>query len=373
MTTPAPASAVRKTTPERSALGVAGLFAGRNVKWGQFTRVAIRAGIDVLNLAPGDEVLVPDYNCGSELDPLIDAGLRLRMYPVGQDTFVDPDQLSKRLGTNTRAIFLIHYFGFIQPYLAEIRALCDANGLRLIEDCAHSLLSGQNPADGRAGDISVFCLYKHFPVIGGGALVLNDLRLDAEWVLDRPPSTTETAKVLLRAAGERFFRGGGRQAKTAKTAHTSGRWIDGGRSDMPAHYYFAPHLRNRRMSRLTTRQIGGLDIAGTIAARRANWQHYAGQLEKTQGAKPLFRELPDDVCPLNYPVLVENSASIARTMREKGNSVWAWWSGFHRKLEWDQAGAGALLKTHVVALPLDQALDERRITRTCDTFRALLA
>ena len=74
--------------------GLPALFAGRRVSYSFNTRVAIRHACDLLRLNPGDEVLVPAYNCGSELDPLLDAGLTLRLYPVGRDARIDPAQIA---------------------------------------------------------------------------------------------------------------------------------------------------------------------------------------------------------------------------------------------------------------------------------------
>ncbi|NJM81621.1 MAG: DegT/DnrJ/EryC1/StrS aminotransferase family protein [Tabrizicola sp.] len=122
--------------------GVAALFKGRRASHWFSTRVAIRRGCDVLGLKPGDEVLVPAYNCGSETDPLRHAGLTVSLYPVNRQTGVDPDEVARRITPRTRAIYLIHYFGFLHPATADIRRICDTHGLHMIEDCALSLLSG---------------------------------------------------------------------------------------------------------------------------------------------------------------------------------------------------------------------------------------
>ena len=174
--------------PQRDAAagGVTPLFAGRRVNYSFNTRVAIRKAVDLLGLKPGDEVLAPAYNCGSELDPLRHAGLSIRLYPITAATGIDPNQLESMIGPRTRAIYMTHYFGFLQPETSTIRNLCDEHGLHLIEDCALSLLSGDAPAEGRAGDISVFCFYKFFPVLAGGALVINSDKITTGAAFARP-------------------------------------------------------------------------------------------------------------------------------------------------------------------------------------------
>lgn len=150
--------------------GIPALFANRHVHYAFQTRVAIRAACDVLGLQDGDEVLAPAYNCGSEIDPLVHAGLKVRLYPVGKDLRADPSRIEPLISDRTRAIYVTHYFGILQPELTALRTLCNSYGLRMIEDCALSLLSGESPAEGLMGDISVFCFHKFVPVPEGGGV-----------------------------------------------------------------------------------------------------------------------------------------------------------------------------------------------------------
>ncbi|MEL7256875.1 MAG: DegT/DnrJ/EryC1/StrS family aminotransferase, partial [Pseudomonadota bacterium] len=88
--------------------GFASLFEGRRVFWSFNTRVAIRAACDLLGLQAGDEILVPAYNCGSEVDPQIHAGLSVMLYPVAQDLRADPQQIEALITARTRAIYVTH-------------------------------------------------------------------------------------------------------------------------------------------------------------------------------------------------------------------------------------------------------------------------
>jgi hypothetical protein len=76
--------------------------------------------------------------------------------------------MGRALGPKTKAIFLIHEFGFIHPKLAEMRAKADELGIPLIEDCAY----GYNTAGcGVTGDYVIYSFTKEFPVQHGGILV----------------------------------------------------------------------------------------------------------------------------------------------------------------------------------------------------------
>ncbi|TAK04883.1 GNAT family N-acetyltransferase [Patescibacteria group bacterium] len=75
---------------------------------------------------------------------------------------------SRTLTERTRAIFVIHEFGFPHPALADLRAEADTRRIPLIEDCAYAWGTA---GVGYVGDFAVYSLPKIFPVQFGGLLV----------------------------------------------------------------------------------------------------------------------------------------------------------------------------------------------------------
>src|SRR5438128_3498285 len=138
---------------------------------------ALWHGLKLLRLEPHQTILFPSYHCGRELDVLYRSGCRVVLYPVGRGLCVDPDELRRRAGRDTRALYLIHYWGFPQT-LDSLHQLCAEKGWALIEDCAHALFARyQNRPVGSLGDIAIFSLRKTLPLPGGGALVVNNRSL----------------------------------------------------------------------------------------------------------------------------------------------------------------------------------------------------
>ena len=337
--------------------GVPALFAGRRVSYSFNTRAAIRHACDLLRLAAGDEVLVPAYNCGSELDPLLDAGLTLRLYPVGRDARIDPAQIAALISPQTRAIYLTHYFGFLHPCAAAIRQLCEDHGLWLIEDCALSLLSGPGPADGRAGHIALFCFYKLFPVPGGGALVLNTDKIAGNVVFPGPAPRKVVLKALARAVLNKGLGRAGIGALRKLRPHTTP--APTARSmypDMPEDYYFDPAFKGAGISRFTARALGSFDVESTIRARRANYQHYQSRLAGLPGVALLYPVLPDQACPLCMPILVEDRDTLSAVLTAQGISAPPWWAGFNQAVDFAGFPDACYLKDHVLALPLHQTM-----------------
>lgn len=334
--------------------GALALFGGRRVRLGFSTRVAIRAACDTLGLRPGDEVLVPAWNCGSELDPLLDAGLKVRLYAADGQGTVDPRVIAALVGPRTRAVYLTHYFGVLQPRTAEIRTLCDDHGLRLIEDCALSLLSGPEPSGGRAGDVAVFCFHKFFPVIGGGALAVNAPDLPDPPPFPRAAPLHPVLRHLARTVAERIL---GKNVLGALRRYGRGGpdpASGDGLPDMPGHYYFDPRLRDRAISRLTLRALARIDVAACIVARQANHDRLQDRLAGTAGLTPLFRALPFDAVPMGLPLIVAGGHRdrLVAALQAEGIAASAWWGGYHRGLDFAGQTEARMLKDSLLFLPV---------------------
>src|SRR4030042_2857290 len=137
-------------------------------------RTGIRHACELIGLCQGSEVLAPAYNCGSEIDALLNSGTSVVLYRVDRSCKIDMNDLLNRITWKTKAIYITHYFGFPQE-VDKIKQICNANGLYMIEDCALSLFSSDGARKlGTIGDVGIFSFPKTLPVPDGGALVVND-------------------------------------------------------------------------------------------------------------------------------------------------------------------------------------------------------
>ena len=161
-------------------------------------RHALWHGVRALGLEPRDEILVPAYHHGSEVEALTRAGLACRFYGGSDGLQPDESELEALIGPRTRALFLIHYLGFPQE-LARWRRWCDERDLLLIEDAAQAWLAHCDGVPvGSVGDLAIFCLYKTYGVPDGAALV------------SRRPPAQPSRRASLGVAGDRstpFFVG----------------------------------------------------------------------------------------------------------------------------------------------------------------------
>ena len=314
-------------------------FGDSPVHYFHTARNAIFQAFSLLGLQPGDEVLAPAYNCGSELDALLKAGARIRFFQVSRAMEIDEADLLSRISPATRAIYVIHYFGFPQP-IAALANFCQRKGLFLVEDCA---LSSFTEVDGSriglAGDIAIYNFPKCLPVPDGGALVLNNLKLRTGARLGRKPETSVILSRTLRLLGQSALR---TLPATCMPLPRFKRPLAppvprlGVRPEMPRSYYLDARQADRNISALTSRLMRGIDLFEVRRRRRRNFVRMHDCLSRQPGLQSLFPQLPAGACPLVFPVLVDNPRQVAGCLQQASIPAIAWWSGYHPGCnEWD--------------------------------------
>ncbi len=232
-------------------------------------RHGLVAGLRALDIGEGDEILVPAYHHGSEVEALEHAGIRCVFYDCAPDLAPDAAQLEWLAGERTRALHLTHHLGFPQD-ARRWRRWCDERGLALIEDAAQAWLArtGDRPA-GAFGDIAIFSLYKTFGLPDGGALLCRAgaappaaprergvLRLGLEhaaWLAGRSPAVGRLATRLRppgRGDATSDFAFGTARPPAAATLHALPRVAEPSAVERRrGHYELAAGTRGRRRAR----------------------------------------------------------------------------------------------------------------------------
>lgn len=344
---------------------------------------AIHQAFRALDLPPGSTVLCPGYNCGHEIEPVLRLGLRVRCYRVGTDLRADLDDIERRMDDSVRALLVTHYFGFAQPLL-ELRALCDRRGVRLIEDCAHALLSEDARGTlGRVGDASVYSIRKTLPVPNGGAVLFNDDTLAVPSTLVPPPGLTTWLKALALVRKAALDRGRER-----------GSWLD-----LLLLAALAPLVAGsellERVSWGSTRAydpddedfgfdsavlgwgaapwsealLERLDWRPAAARRRHNYRVLAAGLRDLDGCELPLPEVEDHTCPLFLPVLVDRRMEVFRHLIRERIYAAVWWDQRHPAVDWTEFPDALDLKERVLALPVHQDVDDEQLKRVLAALR----
>jgi dTDP-4-amino-4,6-dideoxygalactose transaminase len=334
-------------------------------------RVALYHGLKALALPRGSTILVPSYHEGVEIATILAAGYKVRYYRVTRELKVDLRHAEEQLNSSVSALYIIHYFGFAQP-LQLIRAFCNEKGLKLIEDCALALFCRDGDTWlGSLGDMALFSLYKTHPLPGLGYLLTKE-PVSLEGL--HPPSLSSTViqtlvifRSYLRASRlaflERWFTSG----KRWLTRTTS---LDVAQTINPEEGKWDTCMADLGVSQWSAYLLRTVIPAQIIRRRRHNFQLLASRL-RNRVTTP-FPELPDGICPLFLPVLVENKRAVKEGLERLGVECIDFWSQTHPTCPPDLTAEISEWRNQCLALPNHQSLNQRQIDRTADALLSVL-
>jgi perosamine synthetase len=162
------------------------------------TWLALRA----LGLGPGDEVIASPYGWHQVAHAVGLCGARVVFADINYWTgCLDPQRAAARITPATKAVLVGNVNGHPAAW-AEFRALADAHGLRLIEDCSEALGSRyQGRRVGSFGDLAVFDFSQPAALCcgEGGMVVTDDVALATELRYLRARSVQDRRSVSVGA------------------------------------------------------------------------------------------------------------------------------------------------------------------------------
>jgi len=326
-------------------------------------RYAIELICQLLHIGVGDEVLVPSYNCGAEIDPFVWRGAKVIFYRIDGRAKVDSQDIISRLKPSTKLVYVSHFFGWPQD-IGDLSKWCKEKGLFLVEDCALCLFShGPNNHIGQIGDAAIYSFVKSLPVPDGGALILkNKTGLFKKVPNRRPPYRTLflNSLPLLKKWFMHNNKIWQRHDMTRKLLTRS--WLKGPvnqvtevECEMPKSNYFDQQKIGWTLSRLSKGIICQTKPQQIVEIRRRNFQYLLKTLRDIPSIQFLFDELPDNVCPLSFPFYVNDRTYWSNALESNGILVGGWPS-YHRGFNWEEFPEARHLKNDLVTLPVHQYL-----------------
>ena len=300
-------------------------------------RDALTLASSYLELSAIDTVLMPAYSCKEVVRPFLKRA-QVDFYDVLPDLTIDPDELKRKLeGNKVKALLIINYFGFLQPFRSEIKQLCSEKGVVLIEDCAHSLLT---VGSGEFGDLTVYSFRKTLPVPDGGGLKLNTSGKSMSTsfyptICSNALSTLILAKSKLRVRSQFFSRAGlttGNGDLSRETVSSSG------------------EERILPLSSFARAGLARASFEDIFLRRRKDFEFWLDSCRTNGLATPIFAELPEGVCPLGFPIKVQDRDSLISSVRGCGIDLMVHWR-IPAKLG-GECKTSHLLSTQMVTLPI---------------------
>jgi dTDP-4-amino-4,6-dideoxygalactose transaminase len=203
----------------------------------------------LLELGPGDEVILPSFTFASTVNAIVLRGARPVFVDIREDTLnIDENSIERAMTPRTRAIFVVHYAG-VGCAMDRITALAESARIALVEDNAHGLFGTfRGRPLGTFGGLATLSFHetKNIACGEGGALIINH------------PAFIERAEIIREKGTDRsrFFRG-------LVDKYT---WVDVGSSYLPSEI-------------LAAVLYGQLEAWETIQRRRLEiWSRYTSGL-----------------------------------------------------------------------------------------------
>lgn len=154
----------------------------------------------LLDIQPGDEVIIPDFTFVSTVNAFVLRGANPIFVDVRPDTLnLDESKLEAAITPRTRAVVPVHYAG-VGCEMDAILEIADRHKLAVVEDNAHGLFGKyKGKYLGTFGKLAAQSFHetKNFTSGEGGALLINDAELAERAEILREKGTNRS----------RFFRG----------------------------------------------------------------------------------------------------------------------------------------------------------------------
>ena len=257
---------------------------------------ALEMAFLLLDLKPGDEVIMPSFTFASCANAVALRGGVPVFVDIREDTLnIDETQIEAAITKRTRAILPMHYAG-IACEMAAITPIAQRHNLVVVEDAAHAIGAAWHDRPlGSIGALGAFSFHqtKNLSVGEAGALLVND------------PKLVERAEVAWEKGTDRL--------RFARGTVDKYRWVDLGSSWLASELVAAPLLA----------QIEALDAI--TERRRALWQRYHEGFETTERAGMLRRPAVPADCHHNghiyYLLLRDETARDALRQRLAGRDI----------------------------------------------------
>ncbi|WP_434458725.1 dTDP-4-amino-4,6-dideoxygalactose transaminase [Stutzerimonas urumqiensis] len=172
----------------------------------------------LIDVKPGDEVIMPSYTFVSTANAFVLRGARIIFVDIRPDTMnIDEKLIEAAITDKTKAIVPVHYAG-VACEMDTIMAIAERHGLFVIEDAAQGMMSTYKGRQlGSIGHMAAYSFHetKNYTSGGeGGLLLINDERFVKRAEIIREKGTNRS----------QFFRG-------AVDKYT---WVDVGSSYLPS-------------------------------------------------------------------------------------------------------------------------------------------
>jgi dTDP-4-amino-4,6-dideoxygalactose transaminase len=309
----------------------------------------------LLDIQPGDEVIMPSYTFVSTANAFVLRGGVPVFVDIREDTLnLDESLIEAAITPRTRGIVPVHYAG-VASEMDTIMSLAKRYGLKVVEDAAQGVMASyKGRALGSIGDFGAYSFHETKNLISGegGALLVND------------PDFTLRSEIIREKGTDRssFFRG-------EVDKYT---WHEVGSSFLPGELIAAFLWAQFEAATYITRE------------RLSRWQYYHEALNSLELQGILRRPIIPEDCQHNahmYYVLLTpeiDRQSVIGKFKDKGISSVSHYVPLHSSVAGQLYGRthGSLKVTNdraeqLLRLPLWVGITEQQQNRVIDVLKMI--
>lgn len=239
--------------------------------------------------------LLPPFTCYTVIDPFIEFGYEIHTLPISLGLETTANEIIRCQEQTNASVLIVHrYFGFdtLPNFDCAVEVL-RGRGVVIIEDCTQCIYSTFKPSD---ADYYVCSIRKWCGVPDGGFAICKE-----GCFTHKPNHSDEKMVEAKRIASElkyQFLFDGKGDKPTFKAKYREGE----GLLDEQRGFY--------SIGDISATIQANLNIENLRQKRKSNFQTLLNGLRNVTSFKILFNDLPEEVIPLYFPILVEGRETL---------------------------------------------------------------
>jgi|GEM_PF-1283981 len=302
--------------------------------------------LKTIKIQANELVLLPSYICPTILIPFKKQGVKYQFYRIRENLEIDIDDIGEKMKPNVKALFFINYFGFpVHPKVKNFLNSLKSQGIIIIEDCVQSFFSDIPTI----GTYTFNSFRKFLPL--DGSVILSDKSV--------PP-------IDGKSYNQYFF---------YKLFGQIIRYLHVEYNVFPATFFL--RLFKTAEKQYYSNSILLFNAYNRFILSRCNIDRLKRQrvsnfkdLLSRFPVVSLFKNIPDSVVPLGFPVLIRNRDLVHEKLAGKNIFCPIHWKlspevdRVEFKESWDIA-------EHILTIPINESVDEKELNYIVKTLNSL--
>ncbi len=298
------------------------------------------------------KILLPSYICPTIVNTLERCGLNCDYYQIMPDFSIDVEDMAHRV-IEYRAVYIINYFGFLQPVLLRNYLLfLRQKGVIVVEDNAQAGFSLH-----ASGDFVFNSMRKLAPYDGGYLLTSRHV---APYIQQYQGNENRRLPVI-------------REYRRKLRDYLYDGKVD--RGELVRLYNLAEEYYEMDMAVAGDAEersgIEHLDWNGIRQTRRENYIYLLERLKGVPGISPVFPILQKEIMPMGLPVYVSGVErdKLFDALGNAGIGLTVHWDEILRDPRLNTNHTAAFMASRLLTLVIDQRTSHKQMDYLADTLR----